>query len=87
LFGLQIKIRTPKFQPFVHLLLGGAHSNVYGNAYKNVCLTAGACSFSKAPSGNAFALAFGGGVDIPLSKTISIRPVEVDYLLTDFTNQ
>jgi len=88
LFGPQIKIRTPKFQPFFQLLLGGAHSNVYGNAYKDVCLpTAGACSFSKAPSGNAFALAFGGGIDIPVGKTISIRPAEIDYLLTDFTNR
>src|SRR5205085_2221087 len=28
LFGPQIKFRTPKFQPYGHLLFGGAHSNV-----------------------------------------------------------
>jgi hypothetical protein len=88
LFGPQIKIRAPKIQPFVHLLLGGAHSNVYGNAFKNICQpVVGACAFSKAPSGNAFALAFGGGVDIPVGHIVSIRPAEIDYLLTDFTNQ
>ena len=88
MFGPQIKVRAHGFQPFGHLLFGGAHSNVYGNAYKQICQpSAGGCSFNKAPAGNAFAMAFGGGVDIPISKTVSFRPVEIDYLLTRFTNQ
>jgi hypothetical protein len=32
-------------------------------------------------------MAFGGGLDIPVSKLISIRPAEIDYLLTRFNNQ
>ena len=32
-------------------------------------------------------MAFGGGVDIPISKVFQFRPVEIDYLMTDFTNQ
>jgi hypothetical protein len=88
LFGPQIKFRTPKIQPFAHLLFGGAHSNVYGNAFKTICQpTASACAVSGAPSGNGFAMAFGGGVDIPIGKAISFRPAEIDYLLTDFSNQ
>jgi|SRR5438034_5887560 len=88
LFGPQIKLHASKVQPFVHLLLGGAHSNVYGNAFKNICQpVVGACAFSKAPAGNAFAMAFGGGIDFPIGKSVSIRPVEIDYLFTDFTNQ
>jgi hypothetical protein len=88
LFGPQIKYHGSKVQPFVHLLFGGAHSNVYGNAFKNICQPlVGACSFSKAPANNAFAMAFGGGVDIPVGHSISIRPAEIDYLFTDFTNQ
>jgi len=88
LFGPQIKYPSAKAQPFVHLLLGGAHSNVYGNAFKNICQPViGACAFSKAPAGTAFAMAFGGGIDIPVGKSVSIRPVEIDYLFTDFTNQ
>lgn len=87
LFGPQIKFRTPKFHPFGHLLFGGAHSNVYGNAFKTICQPiAGGCGFSKAPSGDAFAMAFGGGADIPVHHNISIRVGEVDYLLTRFTN-
>ena len=30
-------------------------------------------------------MAFGGGVDIPVSPHVQIRPVEVDYLYTHFS--
>jgi hypothetical protein len=84
MFGPQIKFRTPKFQPFAQYLLGGAHSNVYGNLTK-AC--AGVCTASGSPAGDAFAMAIGGGIDIPISKTVQFRPVEIDYLMTRFTNQ
>jgi hypothetical protein len=88
LFGPQIKFRSPKVQPYVHLLVGGAHSNVYGNAFTTICQpAAAACGFSKSPSGNAFAMAVGGGLDIPITSLVSIRPAEIDYLLTDFNNR
>ena len=87
MFGPQIKVRAHNFQPFGHLLLGGGHSNVYGNAFKQLCQPLpGACDFSKAPSANAFAMAVGVGVDIQINRTISFRPGEVDYLLTVFSN-
>jgi len=88
LFGPQIKVHAHRVQPFVHVLFGGAHSNVYANAFKNICLpVSGACSFSRSPASNAFAMAVGGGVDIPIGHVVSIRPAGIDYLLTDFTNQ
>ena len=88
LFGPQIKIHSPRIQPFVHLLFGGAYSNVYANAFNNVCRPAlGACAFSKAPSNNTFAMAFGGGIDIPIGHVVSIRPVGLDYLYTNFNNR
>jgi hypothetical protein len=31
-------------------------------------------------------MAFGGGLDISVSQRISIRPIEIDYLLTRYTN-
>jgi hypothetical protein len=75
LFGPQIKFRSPKVQPYAHLLVGGAHSNVYGNAFTQLYQPiAGACAFSRAPSANAFAMAVGGGLDLPLTTLISIRP-------------
>lgn len=84
MFGPQFKFRTPKFQPFAQVLLGGAHSNVYGNltrACQSTCVTSGS------PAGDAFALALGGGIDIPIHQHIQFRPAEIDYLMTRFTNQ
>ena len=88
MFGPQLKVRAHMLHPFGHLLFGAAHSNVYGNAFKQICQPiAGNCNISSAPSDNAFAMAFGGGVDIPMGKTFSFRPAEIDYLLTHFTNK
>jgi Outer membrane protein beta-barrel domain len=88
LFGPQIKIHSPKIQPFVHLLFGGAHSNIYANAFSAVCRPgSGVCAVSRAPSNDAFSMAFGGGIDIPLGHKVSIRPAGLDYLYTDFTNR
>lgn len=87
LFGPQFKVRAHKIQPFGHLLFGGAHTNVYGNAFKTLCQpTASACTITKAPTAEAFAMDFGGGVDIPINKIISFRPAQIDYLLTRFSN-
>ena len=88
MFGPQIKIRAHGFHPFVHYLLGGAHSNVYHNAYGTLCQPiVGGCAFQGAPAENAFAMMFGGGVDIPLHHVVEFRPVEIDYLYSHFTNQ
>ncbi len=83
LFGPQIGIRTGKFRPFGQFLAGGAHSNVYANLEK-----VSGVVLSTAPTGNTFAFAVGGGVDIPInhSGTIAVRPGEVDYLYTRFNN-
>jgi hypothetical protein len=87
MFGPEIKVRTHGLHPFVDLLFGGAHSNVYGNAFKTLCQpTAGACSFSGKPASDAFAMMFGGGIDIPINHVVTFRPAEVDYLLTRFSN-
>jgi hypothetical protein len=88
MFGPQVKLRAHGVHPFAQLLFGAVHSNVYGNVFKDVCPPTGvACTFTKAPADDAFAMAFGGGVDIPLGHVVSFRPAEVDYLLTRFTNQ
>ncbi len=79
------KIRLRHFEPFVEALFGGAHSNFYGNLYKN-CGPAGCIVASKSPSNNAFDFIIGGGIDIPINERFSIRPVEFDYLLTRFGN-
>ena len=88
LFGPQIKVRSHGLHPFAHILFGAAHSNVYSNAFKQICQPiAGTCSFKTSPAEDGFAMAIGGGVDIPIGKVVSFRPAELDYLLTHFTNQ
>jgi hypothetical protein len=81
--GPIVKFRTSHFEPFVEALFGGAHSNFYGNVYKD-CTAIGCTSLGKSPSNNAFDFIIGGGIDIPLTPKIAIRPAEVDYLLTRF---
>ena len=67
----------------MEVLGGGAHSNVYGNLLK-ACQAA--CVTSASPSNNAFDFIIGGGFDIPLSKSIAIRPAQFDFVLTRFGN-
>ena len=80
MFGPQVGIREGKFRPFGHLLMGGAHSNLGANLYKDI-----GTNIAR-PAGDAFALAFGGGIDVKLnhSGTVAFRPAEVDYLWTHF---
>jgi Outer membrane protein beta-barrel domain len=87
LFGPQIKVRAHGLHPFAHVLFGAAHTNVYADAFKQICQPiTGTCGFRTSPADDAFAMAFGGGVDIPIGHIVSFRPAEIDYLLTRFTN-
>jgi hypothetical protein len=80
--GPVIKFRTPHVQPFVEAMFGGAHSNVAGNLEKDCA----GCVVVRSPSNNAFDFIIGGGIDIPITKSISFRPVELDLALTRFGN-
>jgi opacity protein-like surface antigen len=79
MFGPVIKKRSGTFQPYANILLGGAHSSLFANL-----ATAEHGTLGASPSGNAFAMAAGGGLDIKVSHSISLRAAEVDYLLTRF---
>jgi hypothetical protein len=77
--GPQLRLPTHTFKPFAEFLFGGAHTNLYTNLFNEV-------GSNVRPSNNAFAMAVGGGFDIRITKTISIRPFQMDYLLTRFGN-
>jgi len=79
MFGPQIKKHTGKIQPFGEALFGAAHSNAYANIYNSIHGLTSASS-----NNNAFAMAFGGGIDIVVNRHFFLRPVEVDYLYTRF---
>jgi len=72
LLGPQFTYRSfGRVVPFTHVLVGRVHSSsgLFGFNFNN---------------SSAFAAAVGGGVDIPLNKTIAIRAVQADYLMTRF---
>lgn len=73
--GLVFKYRTEHFAPFVEALGGRAHSNVYRNLLK---ARQASRVTSASPSNNAFGFIIGGGFDIPLTKSIAIRPAQFD---------
>jgi outer membrane protein OmpA-like peptidoglycan-associated protein len=79
--GPVFKYRASHFEPFVEALFGGAHSNVYANVF-SACT---GCTGSS-PSNNAFDFIIGGGIDIPVNRTIAIRAGQFDYVLTRFGN-
>jgi hypothetical protein len=77
MFGPEIKKRG-KIEPYGQLLIGGAHNNVYANLFT----ATGAPGAS--PNNNGFAFTVGFGLDIHINRAISVRPMEVGYLLTHF---
>lgn len=71
LFGPRVSYRHySRVTPFGQVLFGGAH------------LSGGVSGVSS--SDNAFAMTVGGGVDVRLTRRFSLRPAQVDYLLTRF---
>jgi hypothetical protein len=80
-FGPQIKKHSGKVQPFAEALFGAAHTGIYGTIFNAVNGIQAAGN-----SNNAFAMSLGGGLDIPVNQHLSIRPAEVDYILTEFSN-
>ncbi len=72
LFGPRFSYRSYRhFTPFAETLFGVAHAGAS---------IAGGTNGSR----NAFAMAIGGGVDYRINNRFSLRPLQVDYLLTRF---
>jgi opacity protein-like surface antigen len=72
LFGPRVSYRSyRRITPFGEALFGVAHAGA--------SIAGGSLG-----SQNAFAMTLGGGVDYRLTNRFSIRPLQVDYLLTRF---
>lgn len=69
LFGPTVSLRTPRFTPYVHALFGvdRAHQSLLGGSVTD----------------SAFAMAVGGGLDVPVKGRLSVRAAQVDWLRTD----
>jgi hypothetical protein len=84
LFGPRLTFRnSSRFEPFAELNFGGARISLSCKSSASTCLNAaGGGTYTK----NAFALTVGGGFQIKMSKKISIRLVQAEYLYTRFGN-
>jgi opacity protein-like surface antigen len=76
------KLRARHFEPFFEAGFGGAHTNLYANLYDNCT----GCLGEKSPNNNSFDFIVGGGIDVPLTHHIAVRPGEFDFLRTNFSN-
>ncbi len=72
LFGPTLTYRTRNFAPYFHALFGGNHI--------------GLSNGGRSGSDSAFAMAIGGGFDVPIKPSIGIRLAQVDWLRTNHGN-
>jgi len=68
LFGPRFNWRHSRLSPYVQFLFGGGY----------------AWSGPTSTTQNAFATAAGGGLDYNLTKRIAIKPIQVEYVMTQF---
>src|SRR5216684_5677106 len=84
LFGPVVKFPTSRFTPFGEILFGGSNSNGYANLSR--AIVAGGGTISATGTQHPFTMAVGGGLDFHINKNFSIRPIELDWVLTRYTN-
>jgi opacity protein-like surface antigen len=82
LFGPTVTANFGRNAVFGHALFGTAHSNL--SAGISVPVLGGISA--PITSANAFAMAFGGGVDIGVTRHFAIRAAQIDYLRTNFNS-
>jgi hypothetical protein len=82
LFGPTATVYFGKSDVFAHALFGEAHSSL--GAGISIPIVGGIST--NVTSANAFAMAFGGGIDLGISKHFAIRAAQVDYLRTQFSS-
>jgi opacity protein-like surface antigen len=85
-FGPRLTLRNhSRFTPFFELNFGGAYLSLTDNIECDDVHREGVPCGENA-SANAFALTAGGGFDYKLTRKISLRPVQAEYLYTRFGN-
>lgn len=77
LFGPRVNLRHSRLTVYAQTLFGGQRvTNGFSSGSFNPLL---------AGSQNNFAAAFGGGVDIALTNHIAVKPIQVEYLMSQFS--
>jgi outer membrane immunogenic protein len=78
LFGPQFNYVMTRKRLFGEALFGGAYTNAYANLFKAAEVTGLSANI------NGFAMAFGGGFDLGITKHVAVRPVQIDYFMTRY---
>jgi len=87
LFGPRFTYRNnSRFTPFFLVNFGGARLSADENFECDTATRREAVSECGSASTNAFAMTVGGGFDVKLTKKISWRPIQAEYLYTRFGN-
>ena len=82
LFGPTATARFGRNSVFAHALFGAAHDSLSAGA--SLPLIGGLSQ--NLTSATGFAMDFGGGLDIGITRHLAIRPVQIDYLQTRFNS-
>src|SRR5947208_171107 len=89
LFGPRVSYgRTKRFDPYMHVLLGGMHVTTSIDASSGLIpaphpVPLPSSGRYKASQDN-FAFAAGGGIEIKVNHYILFRPIQIDYVHTQF---
>jgi opacity protein-like surface antigen len=89
LFGPQYSFRlVPRVTPFVHALFGGVEGSrvTVGALGPGGSCPAPECSGTSILSETAFAMAFGGGLDVKVRSHVWVRIIQADYIRQNFSN-
>jgi len=89
LFGPQYSFRrVPRVTPFVHALFGGvqgARIAAVPLGMGGACPAPGCSAFATTPE-TAFAMAFGGGLDVKVRNHVWIRIIQADFIRQNFSD-
>jgi hypothetical protein len=83
-FGPTYTYRTETTNVFGEILFGGSKTNGYADWVK--AIDAGGGTVAAPGVQHPFTMVVGGGVDINITKSIAYRPLEMDYVLTRYSN-
>jgi len=84
LAGPALRLPIPKLKPFGEAPFRISRTDGYSNLHNAIVAAGG--TMARTPTEIPFTMALGGGLQIAVSNRISIRPAELDYVLTHYSN-
>ena len=90
--GPRITVRKSRLAPYFQVLVGGAYSTqsfsapIDAVAFEQGVILPGGTTIRATRQQTGFAMVAGGGLDVKLSRHVSLRAFEVEYFLTRLNN-